>query len=143
MSNKKVGRDYEILEKIEAGISLLGHEVKSVKAGLCTISDSFVSIADGQAFLVNAHIQAYQPKNLPDSYDPERQRRLLLNKKEIKELQDQTKQKTLTLVPLSMYNNGKTIKVTLALVKGKKKFDKRLSIKKHDIERDIGRRLKN
>ena len=141
--NKKINRDYETLDRIEAGISLLGHEVKTLKAGLGSINDSFVSIKDGEANLVGAHIPAYQPKNTPSSYDPNRKRKLLLNKKEIKELENEVRQKTLTLVPLSMYNKKSKIKVELAIVKGKKKFDKRLSIKKRDIERDIGRRLKN
>ncbi len=143
VKNKKVGRDYELLEKIEAGISLLGHEVKSLKGGLGSISDSYVSVKGGKALLLNAFIPPYQPKNTPTSYDPHRPRELLLNKKEIRELESETKQKALTLVPFSVYNKGHKIKVTLVLVKGKKKIDKRLSIKKRDIEKDLGRKLKN
>ncbi len=143
IKNSKYGRDYETLEKFESGISLLGSEVKSLKSGQGSISESYVTIRDGEAYLVNAHIPAYQPKNMPDGYDPYRERKLLLSKKQILELADSVKQGNLTIMALSLYNNSKKLKVTIALAKGKKKFDKRLSIKKRDIERDLGRRIKN
>ena len=143
IKNSKYGRDYETLEKFESGISLLGSEVKSIKSGQGSISESYVTIRDGEAFLVNAHIPAYQPKNMPDGYDPYRERKLLLSKKQILELAESVKQSNLTIMPLSLYNNSKKLKLTIALAKGKKKFDKRLSIKKRDIEKDLGRRLKN
>jgi SsrA-binding protein len=92
---------------------------------------------------VAAHIPAYQPKNTPDGFDPDQPRRLLLNSKEIQELTQKIKQANLTVIPISMYNNGKKIKLEIALARGKKKFDHRQSIKKKDIERDLGRRLKN
>ena len=143
IKNKKTGKDFDIIEKYEAGISLSGAEVKALKLGLGSISDSFVSIKDNEAYLIKAFIPPYQTKNTPSSYDPERDRKLLLNKKEIEILNNYVKQKTLTIVPFLVYNIRNKIKVEICLVKGKKKFDKRESIKKRDIERDLGRRLKN
>lgn len=143
ISNKKIRLDYELLTKYEAGISLFGFEVKSVKDAQGSLTDSYVLIRDGEAYLVNASIPAYQPKNTPESYDPYRERKILLNKKEIAELKDAVKQSNLTIAPISMYNKGSKIKLEIALVRGKKKFDKRLTIKKRDIEKDLGRRLKN
>lgn len=143
LTNKKIGRDYEVLEKFEAGISLLGQEVKSLKIGAGTLGDSFVAIEGDEAFLIRVHIPPYQPKNSPDSYDPDRRRKLLLNKKEIRRMAAEVKEKALTIVPYSVYIRGKNIKAELALVRGKKKYDKRQTIKKRDIERDLGRRLKN
>ncbi len=143
LKNNKLGRDYETLEKFEAGISLLGFEVKSLKSGLGSINESYISTKGGEVFLLGAHIPAFQPKNTPDGYNPYRERKLLLSKAEILELADKVKRGNLTIMPISMYNNGKKIKVNIALVRGKKKFDKRLSIKKRDIEKDLGRRLKN
>jgi SsrA-binding protein len=143
LKNAKYGRDYETLETYVAGISLRGFEVKSLKNHQGSISESYVTIRGGEAYLVNAHIPAYQPKNTPESFDPYQERKLLLSKKELVELADKVKQSNLTIMPISMYNNGSKIKVNLALARGKKKFDKRHSIKKADIERDLGRRLKN
>lgn len=143
IKNKKTGKDFEIIDKYEAGISLSGAEVKSLKSGLGSISDSFITIKDGQAYLIKAFIPPYQVKNTPTSYDPEQDRKLLLNKKEIELLKNETKQKTLTIVPFLVYNKSNKIKLEICLVKGKKKFDKRENIKKRDIERDLGRRLKN
>jgi len=143
LRNSKFGRDYETIETFEAGLSLLGHEVKSLKQGQGSIGDAYVIVRDGQAFLVNAHIPAYQPNNTPESYDPYRERTLLLSKKQIRELSDELKKSNLTIAPLSLYNKGRNLKLSIALAKGKKKFDKRLSIKKRDIEKDLGRRLKN
>ncbi len=143
LKNKKVGLNYEILEKFEAGISLLGFEVKSLKAHTGSISEAFVTLRGGEAFLVKAHIPPYQANNTPEGYDPYRERKILLNKKELKELGDSVKTKTLTIAPISMYNKGRNIKLEIALVRGKKKADKRHSIKKRDIEKDLGRRLKN
>lgn len=143
IKNKKLGKDYEVVERLEAGISLLGHEVKAIKDGLGSLGESFVSIKDGTAVLQKAFIPPYQPKNTPESYDPHRQRMLLLNKKELDYLREKVKGSGLTIVPFSLYNKGRNIKVELCLVRGKKKFDKRQSIKKRDTERDLGRRLKN
>ncbi len=143
IKNSKYGRDFETIEKFEAGISLLGSEVKSLKSGQGSISESYITIRDGEAYLLNAHIPAYQVKNMPDGYNPYRERKLLLSKKELKELAEKVRQGNLTIMPLSLYNNSRKLKLSIALAKGKKKFDKRLSIKKKDIERDLGRRIKN
>lgn len=143
LRNSKYGRDYETIEKLDAGISLMGSEVKSVKLGQGSISEAYVTVKAGEVYLVNAHIPAYQPKNTPESYDPYRERKLLLSKKEIEMLSERVREANLTIMPLSLYNSRNKIKLSLALAKGKKKFDKRLTLKKKDIERDLGRRIKN
>ena len=120
IQNKKVLRDVEVLEHFEAGIELKGYEVKSIRAGNGSLDGAYIVVRAGEAFLVKMHIGPYQPKNQPENYDPEKTRRLLLSKKEIRELADNEKQKGLTLVPLSMYNKKGLIKVDCALVRGKK-----------------------
>lgn len=135
--NRKVYFNYEILEKYEAGIELLGAEVKSVRGGRISLEGAFVIVRGGEAFLINANIPPYQPKNAPRDYDPLRNRKLLLTKKEISELAGSEKKKNLTIVPISVYNKGRKIKVGVALVKGKKKYDKRETIKKRDTDREI------
>src|SRR3989344_1104606 len=140
--NRKVRFNYEILEKYESGIELLGTEVKSVRGGRMSLEGAFVIVRGGEAFLVNANIPPYQAKNAPKDYDPLRNRKLLLTKKEINELADSEKNKSLTIVPISVYNKNRKIKLEIALVKGKKKFDKRETLKKRDTEREIRRTLK-
>lgn len=146
VQNKRIRLDYEILEKFEAGIELLGLEVKSVKKKQGSLKGSYITIRINKdivgVFLVNAHIPPYQPTNTPESYDPYRERRLLLNKKEINTLIGFEKQRGLTIVPISMYNKGRKIKVEIAVVRGKKKYDKREAMKKRDAQRDIDRTLK-
>ena len=141
--NRKARFDYEILEKYEAGIELLGTEVKSIRSGKMSLEGAFVIVRGGEAFLINANIPPYQPKNTPKDYDPLRNRKLLLTKKEIDELVGSEKNKSLTIVPISVYTKGRKIKIEIALVKGKKKHDKRESIKKRETEREIRRTLKN
>ena len=141
--NRKIRFNYEILEKYEAGIELLGTEVKSVRGGQMSLDGSFVIVRGGEVFLINANIPPYQIKNAPKDYDPLRNRKLLLTKKEIAELAGSEKNKSLTVVPISVYNKNRKIKVNIALVKGKKKFDKRESIKKRETEREVRRTLKN
>lgn len=143
VSNKKAYFDFEVLETFEAGLELFGFEVKSLKSGQGSLVGAYVIIRGGEAFLVNATIPPYQHPNTPQSYDPSRPRRLLLNKKEIAELVGSEKQKGLTIVPLSLYNKGGKIKAEIAIVRGKKKHDKREAIKKRDTERELGRTLKN
>jgi len=143
IENKKIRFDYSILETIEAGISLLGIEVKSIRAGKASLKGSYAKIYNSRAYLVSAHISPYQEKNTPSDYDPERPRELLMHKKEIKYLTGKLKERGLTLMPLKLYNSKGKIKVELALAKSKKKFDKRDTIKKRDIERQIGRKLRN
>ena len=142
IKNKKAYFNYEILEKFEAGIKLLGFEVKSIKQGHGSLRGAYAIIKESEIFLVNAYIPPYQPANAPKDHDPYRERRLLLNKKEIARLVGFEKQKGLTIVPLSMYNKRGKIKVEIAVARGKKKHDKREVIKKRDMEREIGRKLK-
>ena len=140
--NRKARFDYEILEKYEAGIELLGTEVKSVRGGQMSLEGAFVIVRGGEAFLINSNIPPYQVKNAPKDYDPLRNRKILLTKKEISDLAGSEKNKSLTIVPISVYNKGRKIKLEIALVKGKKKFDKRETIKKRDTDREIRREYK-
>jgi SsrA-binding protein len=142
IQNKKAYFDYEILEKIEAGIELLGFEVKSLKAGQGSLLGSYIAIRGAEAFILNMQIPPYQIANTPKEYDPLRTRRLLLTKEEIEKLTKTEVQKSLTIVPISVYNKGRKLKVEIAIVRGKKKFDKRESIKKRDTDREIRRSLK-
>jgi len=143
-TNKRAYFDYEILETYEAGIELKGFEVKAVKFGRINLAGSYVIIHNNQAWLLNADIPPYQPKNTPADYDSKRTRRLLLNKSEIKSLTGRTQEKGLTLVPLKVYTKGKggKIKVEIGLAKSRKKVDKRELIKKRNIEADIRRYLR-
>ncbi len=142
IKNKKALFNYEVLEKFEAGIELFGYEVKSIKNNRGNIEGSHITVRGGEAFLLNASVPPYQQANTPDSYNPERNRRLLLTKKEIKQLAELEDKKGLTIVPISMYTKGNKIKVEVAVVRGKKKFDKREDIKKRDTQRDIERDIK-
>jgi len=140
--NRKVRFNYDILQKYETGIELLGTEVKSIRGGQMSLEGAFAIVRGGEAFLINANIPPYQPQNTPKDYDPLRNRKLLLTKKEIVELADSEKNKSLTIVPISVYNKNRKIKVELALAKGKKKFDKRETIKKREVEREVRREYK-
>ena len=139
--NRKAHFNYEILEKYEAGIELLGVEVKSVRGGRMSLEGAFIIVRGGEVYLINANIPAYQPANAPKDYDPLRNRRLLLTKKEISKLVGSEK-RNLTIVPISVYNKNRKIKVEIALVKGKKKRDKRETIKKRETDREIRREYK-
>ena len=141
--NKKAGLNYEITEHYEAGIELLGLEVKSVRAGRMSLEGAFVIVRGGECFLINANTPPYQVNNTPKDYDPLRNKKLLLTKKEIRELADSGTNKSLTIIPLSVYNKGRKIKVSIALAKGKKKFDKRETIKKRETDREIRRNYKD
>ena len=134
--------EYEILETLEAGIELLGLEVKSLRAHAANLEGAYVTIRGGEAYVVQMSIPPYQPANTPEDYEPLRLRRLMLTKKEIKKLADIESGKGLTIVPLRMYNKGRKFKVALAVVRGKKTFDKRQAIKKRETDRDIRRTLK-
>lgn len=139
--NRKAFFDYEILEKFTAGIELMGQEVKSVRAGKINLRGAFVAVRGGEAFLLSAEIPPYQPKNAPVEYDARRARKLLLTHKELEKLAKAEQTKGLTIVPLSVYNKGKFLKVDLAIARGKKEYDKRETIKKRDTERDLRRSL--
>jgi SsrA-binding protein len=140
--NKKAYFTYQVLEKFEAGVVLTGQEVKSIKSGRISIKGSYVVLRDEEPYLIGANIPPYQPKNAPPDYNPEKSRKLLLNKKEIKYLIGKTKEKGLTLVPLKVYTKNAKIKVEFGLARGKKKVDKREIIKKRDAEREMRRALK-
>ena len=140
--NRSVGRDYEVVEKIEAGIELSGGEVKALRAGRASLDGAHVAIRGGEAYLIGAHIPPYQAHNTDPAYDAERVRRLLLHKGEIVRLARDIRAARLTLVPVMVYNKKNKVKVEVALVRGKKKYDKRESIKRRDSDRDIGRTLK-
>lgn len=141
--NKKATFNYEVLDTYEAGISLLGFEVKSIRDKKVSLEGSYVVIRGNEAFLVNSSIQPYQIKNTPKDYDPERPRKLLLTKKELDKLSNLDKKSGLTLIPISLYNKNNNIKLEFALARGKKKSDKRETIKKREANRDIERTLKN
>ncbi len=140
-NNRRAVFDYQILEKFEAGIALLGHEVKAIRIGRISIAGSYVVLKGEEVFLINCNIPPYQPKNTPSDYDPKRSRKLLLKKREIRRLLGKKKEEGLTLVPLKVYTKNKLIKVEVGLAKGKKKFDKREAIKKREAERNIKRAL--
>lgn len=142
IQNKKATFNYQILETIEAGIMLSGYEAKAIRAGMGSLLGAFVIIRGGEAFLVKATISPYQPANVPKNYDLERPRKLLLNHKELCKLQKELNTAGLTIVPISLYNKKSKIKLEIALVRGKKKADKRESIKERDTKRDIQRTLK-
>lgn len=140
--NKKAYFNYEILEKFEAGISLIGQEVKSIKTRGVSLAGSYVVLRESEVFWIGINIPPYQPKNAPKDYNPARTRKLLLKKSEIKYLIGKTMQKGLTLVPLRVYTKNGKIKLEFGIAKGKKKADKRELIKKREIEREIQKELK-
>ncbi len=142
IDNRKAYFNYEIIQAYEAGIELLGFEVKSIKGGRAILAGAFAIVRGGEVYLMNMQIPPYQVGNTPESYDPMRTRKLLLNKKQIKEIAPSDNMKGLTLVPLSLYSKGRLIKVKLAVVKGKKNYDKRETIKKRDVKREIDREYK-
>ena len=139
ISNRKAQFNYELMDKYVAGIELFGFEVKSLKGGHGSIEGAYVTVRGGEAFITGMFIPPYQPNNTPKDYDPYRNRKLLLKKDEIINLEKVEKTRGLTITPISVYNKGKKIKLDIATAKGKKKFDKRESIKKRDIERDLRR----
>ena len=140
-TNKKARFNYEITEKIEAGISLKGTEVKSIRNRNVSIGESYAQIKDNEVFLHNLHISPYEQGNR-ENHDPVRVRKLLLHKHEIKKLVGKIQQKGLALVPLSIYLRKGKIKVELGIGRGKRLVDKRESIKKKTIEREIERIIK-
>ncbi len=142
VKNNKANFDYEILEKFEAGISLLGFEVKTVKAGQVSLDNAFANFYGGDLYLLNATIPAWQPKNAPKDYDPTRSRKLLLRGHELKYLLGKLKEARLTLVPLAFILQNNKIKIELGLGKSRHKSDKREVIRKREIDREIDRSLK-
>ncbi|MDE1925479.1 MAG: SsrA-binding protein SmpB [Patescibacteria group bacterium] len=143
VEHKKARFDYEILEEFEAGIELLGHEVKSLRARHGKLEGSHIIIRGGEAYIVGMSVPPYQPQNMPKEYDPERSRRLLLTKKELGQLAAADGQKGLTIVPLAVYNKNSKLKVRVAVARGRKKYDKREHLKERDTKREMERTLKN
>lgn len=142
-TNKRVKYDYEILEKFEAGLALKGYEVKSIKNGRMSLKGAYVTIKNNEAYLLNASIAPYQPKNIPKDYNPSQSRKLLLHKKEINYLIGKNKEKRLTLVPIKVYTKKDKLKLEVGIGKGKKKRDKREQIKKREVQREIERIVKH
>ena len=142
LDNKKAGLEYDLGEKYEAGIELEGFEVKSLRQNHGSLLGTYVLLQGGEAWLLNAFIPPFQEKNAPVGYDPKRSRKLLLSKKELRQLAQEVKEKGLTLVPLSLYNKGTKIKLSFALARGKKKYDKRQTLKKKTTDRETRREHK-
>ena len=138
VSNRKARHDYAILDTYEAGIALMGTEVKSLREGRASLVDSFATVDDGEVWLRNLHIPEYVMGTWTN-HTPRRTRKLLLHKGEILRLIGKTKESGLSLVPLSMYFKDGKVKVELALARGKKSYDKRQSLAKRDAEREISR----
>lgn len=142
--NKEGFFNYEVIDKWQAGIVLTGPEVKSVKAGQISLKGAFVTLdPKGELWLVNAYVAPYQPaKAVQAGYDPYKRRKLLLNKREIDSIIGKNAQKGLTIIPISVYTNRRLVKLEIGLARGKTKIDKRESIKKREITREIRRSLK-
>ena len=139
--NKKARHDYFILDVYEAGIELIGTEVKSVRQGRINLKDSYIDIKNGEAYLIGAHISPYEHGNIFNR-DPERVRRLLLKKQEINKLTGVLSEKGLTMVPLEVYLKGRWIKISIAVAQGKKNYDKREAKAEAESKRNIQRALK-
>jgi SsrA-binding protein len=136
--NRQATHNYFIQERLEAGIALLGTEVKSLRQGRANLKDSYALVRRGEVWLLNCHISPYSHGNL-NNHDPLRDRKLLLHREEIRRLERQVRQAGLTLVPLQMYLQRGRVKVQLGVGKGKKLYDKRESIKQRDLDREARR----
>jgi len=142
IQNKKANFDYEIIDTYETGIVLTGTEIKSIRAGKANLKDSYAIIKNNEIFLLNMHISSYEQGNR-FNHEETRTRKLLMHKKEILKLRDKLEIEGYTLVPIKLYFKGSIAKILIGLAKGKKNYDKRESIKKKDIERQVARELKN
>ena len=140
-SNKKAYHDYFVLQKLEAGIELTGTEVKSLRDGKANLKDSYVVVKGDEAFLLATHISPYTHGNL-QNHEPERTRKLLLHKREIEKLHVQLVEKGLTIVPLRLYFKGNRVKVEIAVVRGKKQYDKRETEKRREADREAAAAMK-
>ena len=140
--NCKASHEYELMERFEAGIELTGTEVRSLRENNCQLTDCFAIIRNGEVWLHNVHIPPFSQGNIAN-VDPDRKRRLLLHKREIRALQEKTREKGMALVPTKMYfKENSLVKVELALARGKKTYDKRASMAERDSRREIARALK-
>jgi SsrA-binding protein len=133
--NRKAFHDYHIIETFEAGVALLGTEVKAIREGRVNLRDSFARVESGEVFLYNVHISPYSHRGYAD-HEPLRQRKLLLHKDEIRKLIGKTVERGMTLVPIRMYFKNGRVKVALSLAKGKKDYDKRETIKRREVDRE-------
>lgn len=140
--NRKARHEYFIIQSFETGIVLTGTEVKALRQGKANLVDSYANVEKGEVWLMSANISVYEQGNI-NNHEPTRTRKLLLNKSEIRKLIGKVKEKGLTLIPLRLYFKNGKVKVELAIVKGKKVYDKRESIAKRDFQRDQERRFKN
>lgn len=139
--NRRARFDYEISELYEAGMALQGTEVKSLRQGHVSLKDAYGDVQDGEVYLLNAHIDPYEQGNR-NNHEPERPRKLLLHKQEIRRLIGKTQERGLTLIPTRMYFAGGKAKVEIGLAKGKKNYDKRQDLKRRTAERDVERALR-
>lgn len=139
--NRKARHDYEIVDTYEAGLVLTGTEIKSIRKGKMNLKDGYISIYNGEAWLKSTHISPYDHGNL-FNHDPERDRKLLLHRQEIRKLSDEVKQNSMTIVPLKVYLVRGRAKLLIGLARGKNKYDKRHSLKEQQAKRDIERALK-
>ncbi len=139
--NRKARFDYEIVDKFEAGLVLTGSEVKSIRDGAVNLKDSYVSFRNGEAFLQNAHISVYQASSI-NNHEPERLRKLLMHREELDKIMGRVQEKSLSCIPLKMYFKRGRVKIEIGLGRGKKKHDKRQSIKKKESDRELARALK-
>ena len=140
-SNKKALHDYFVLQKLEAGLALTGTEVKSLRDGRANLKDSYVTFRGGEAYLFGAHISPYSHGNI-QNHEPERTRKLLLHRRELDKLHSAATEKGLTIVPLRLYFKGNRVKVEIAVVRGKKQYDKRESEKKRELDREAAAAMK-
>ncbi len=140
--NKKALHDYHVVEALEAGVVLTGPEVKSIRGGRASLAEAYAQVQGGEVWLYDMHVSPYDPASRWNT-DPTRPRKLLLHGKQIRKLIGASKEKGLTLVPLDLYISKGYVKVTLALVRGKKLFDKREDLKRRVAEREIDRAVKN
>jgi SsrA-binding protein len=140
-TNRKAHFEYILLEHFEAGISLQGSEIKSLRAGQISLSEAYIKVDERSAWLINAHISPYDPASR-NNHDPTRARRLLLHHREIRQLWNDVRQKGVTVIPVQVYLKEGLAKLDIALAKGKKLYDKRSEIAKRDIERDMDRQIR-
>jgi SsrA-binding protein len=142
VDNRRARHDYHLLERVEAGLVLTGTEVKSLRDGRASLQQAYADVRDGEAWLIGAHISVYEQGNIAN-HDPDRDRKLLLRKRELDSLAGKVAQRGLTLVPTKLYFKGGRAKVELALARGKEQRDKRLDIAKREADRQMERALKS
>ena len=140
-TNRKAGRDYHLEDRREAGLVLMGTEIKSIRAGRVNLADGYVQVRDGELWLINVHIAPYDPAGRY-GHEPRRPRKLLLHRREIDRLISRVQERGYTIVPVRLYLKEGRAKVEIALARGKRKYDKRQAISKRDAQRDIERALK-